>query len=74
MDKTTEREMEHAFVGFDLERIKARMEAIRGSWNGKDYRFTHEDEIFTEDHVGAAEDIIALCDELQAELDNFNTL
>lgn len=71
IDKKTEREMDHAFVGFDLRRIKTRMEAIRGSWNGDNSRFMHEGEIFTEDHVAAAEHIIKLCDELQEALDNF---
>ena len=65
------KEMMMAFAGMDLGTVKRYMESVRGSWNGEDAKFLHEGEVYHEDHVGIAEDIIEKIDELQELLNEF---
>lgn len=70
-EKPTQKEMFFAFAGQDLNGIKRYMENLRGSWNGEDSKFMHEGEIYHEDHVSAAEEIIEKIDQLQELLNEF---
>lgn len=71
MEKLNNREAQVAFLGVDLSAMKKYLEALRSSWNGEDAQFSHEGQLFHEDDVSNAEEIIEKIDELQEMLNNF---
>lgn len=71
MTKSEGEQMFRAFLGFDLKHLIEYMDNVRGAWNGEDSKFVFEGEVFHEDQVGAAEDIIQKAKELQDLLNEF---
>jgi hypothetical protein len=59
------------YEGWNLQMLKKHFQSIQASWNGEDGKFIHEGEIYTEDHVNAAEEIVETIDSLQDMLNNF---
>lgn len=69
--EATKKEMVVGFAGQDLATLRTYFDNLRSSWNGEDSKFIHEGEIYHEDHVDAANDIIEKIDELQECLNEF---
>lgn len=57
---------------YTIEYLKKAAEGICGAWNGSDSRFTYEGEIYTDEAVGAAKELIQKLAEIEELIEELN--